>query len=55
MAVWGYSCIDNGGKRQFFKVTASSKIEAIKKGSTRAKKKAAGDITSWDCYLIHVM
>jgi hypothetical protein len=52
MAIWTYSCIDNGGKRQYFKIKAASKPEAIKKGSTRAKKNADGDVTSWDCYLI---
>ena len=52
MGEFYYSCLDNGGKRQCFKVKAYSKMEAIKKGRAKAEKKAAGDITNWDCKLI---
>lgn len=48
---WNFSCRDNGGKRQFFTVTASSKPEAIEKAMQKARKHAAGDITGWDCSL----
>ena len=51
MAKWNYSAIDNGGKHQYFTVTAKDKTEAIKKGHERAKKHAAGDITTWNCSL----
>ena len=37
---------------QFFKVKAGSKPEAIEKGFKRARKGAAGDITSWECRLV---
>lgn len=52
MATWSYTCIDNGGKRQFLKIKANSKPEAIEKGFTRARKNASGDINNWDCKLI---
>ena len=52
MAKWLYSCIDNGGKRQNIKVNAADKPSAIEKGFQMAKKKAAGDIISWNCSLI---
>ena len=51
MAKWSFYAIDNGGKRQFFTVTASSKPEAIEKGITRAKKNAKGDLNNWECTL----
>lgn len=51
MAKWYFSCIDNGSKRQCFTVAASSKPDAIKKGMDRAKKHAAGDITTFNCSL----
>ena len=52
MAKWTFSCLDNGGYRQCFDVTAKSKPEAIDKGMVKAKKKAKGDIGSnWKCYL----
>ena len=51
MAKWYFSAHDNGGKFQSFTVTAGSKPEAIDKGLEKAKKKAAGDITTWNCSL----
>ena len=48
---WYFECMDNGGKRQFFTVTAKSKPDAIKKGMEKAKKAASGDVTSWSCRL----
>ena len=51
MAKWYFSARDNGGKFQTFTVTAASKLEAIDKGLQKAKKKAAGDITNWNCSL----
>lgn len=38
MAKWNFSCIDNGGKRQAFTVSASSKQEAEKKSIFKSKK-----------------
>lgn len=55
MGEFYYSCTDNGGKKQLFKVKACSKLEAIKKGRAKAEKKAAGDINIWDCKLIRVL
>lgn len=52
MAKWTFTATDNGRKHQVIKVTASNKVEAIKKGFDRAKAKAAGDIITWDCKLI---
>ena len=53
MAKWSFNCIDNGGKKQFFTVSAPDKITAIKKGMERAKKHASGDISpTWTCKLI---
>ena len=46
-----FSCIDNGGKHQVVKIKAVDKQEAIKKGFEKAMKKAAGDITDWECEL----
>lgn len=51
MAKWGFSCTDNGGKRQGFTVTAKDYHEAIKKAFERARKNAKGDIIHWDCHL----
>lgn len=49
-----FSCyfIDNGGKKQFFTVTAKSKPEAIEKAFKKAKKGAAGDFNNWEVKLI---
>lgn len=52
MAKWGFTYKDNGGKHQFFKVTAPDKTAAINKGTERAKKNAKGDCLFWDCKLI---
>lgn len=49
---FSFSCIDNGGKRQFFKVKAKDKQSAIEKGLKKARKNAAGDINNWDCTLV---
>ena len=47
-----FSCNDNGGKSQCFKVKASDKHEAIQKGFEKAKKNAKSDICpSWKCEL----
>lgn len=47
-----FTCTDNGGKHQTFKVKAADMQEAIRKGFKTAKKNAAGDINgSWDCHL----
>ena len=51
MAKWIFTAKDNGGKQQIIKVTAASKPEAIEKGFTKANRKAAGDITTWNCRL----
>lgn len=48
---WKFTARDNGGKRQVFTVTANSKPEAIEKGIKAAQKRAAGDLTGWDCAL----
>lgn len=52
MATWQFTARDNGGKFQTFKVKANNKPDAIKKGFEKARKNAAGNITSWDCKLI---
>lgn len=56
MAKWIFRCSDNGGKKQFFTVSAKDKPSAIEKGFKRARKYAAGDINSsdWECKLIRV-
>ena len=41
MAKWNFTALDNGGKHQYFTVTAANKTEAIKKGFEKAEKKAA--------------
>lgn len=46
-----FYCIDNAGKKQFFKVKAASKPQAIEKGMKKAKKNAAGNINNWECRL----
>lgn len=51
MYKWTFTAHDNGGKKQCFTVKANDKTSAIKKGMEKAKKNAAGDITSWDCKL----
>ena len=43
---------DNGGKRQYFTVSAPDKAAAIEKGMKRAKKAARGDCIAWRCTLI---
>ena len=48
---FNFTCRDNGGKYQYFMVSASSKDEAIHKAFKKANKAAAGSITSWDCRL----
>ena len=48
---WDFSCRDNGGKFQYFQVSANDKTTAIKKGFEKARKNSKGDITSWDCHL----
>lgn len=52
MATWSFYCSDNGGKKQYLKIKADSKTEAINKGFTKAKKQAKGDIYNWECKLI---
>ena len=53
MAKWSFSCSDNGGKKQFFTVTAPDKPTAIEKAFQKAKKNAKGDIyPHWECRLI---
>lgn len=54
MYKWTFTARDNGGKYQCFSVKAGSKAIAIEKGMERAKKHAAGDITTWDCKLCMV-
>ena len=52
MATWYFSCLDNGGYKQIFKVKANSKPEAIDKAMTKARKKAKGSIGyDWKCWL----
>ena len=51
MAIWTFTCNDNGGKYQCFDVTAKDKPTAIDKGLAKAKKKANGDIINWNCRL----
>lgn len=48
---WEFSCIDNGGKHQYFTVKAPDKSTAIKKAFNRAEKQSKGDIIKWDCKL----
>lgn len=51
MAKWSFSCNDNGGKKQFFVVSANNKTDAIQKAFKKARKNAAGDIITWNCTL----
>ena len=48
---WTFTCRDNGGKYQAFKISASDKTSAINKGIAKARKNASGDIITWDCKL----
>lgn len=52
MYKFGCVFIDNGGKKQFFKVSANDKAEAIEKAFKKAKKGAKGEFISWDVKLI---
>lgn len=52
MAKWSFVYFDNGGGKQFFKVTAKDKPTAIEKGHDRAAKKAKGNCTHWECRLL---
>lgn len=51
MAKWTFTARDNGGRFQVLTITAKDKPEAITKGHEKAKKKATGDIISWNCSL----
>ena len=51
MYTWYFTAGDNGGYFQRFKVKASNRQDAIRKGMERARKHAKGDITGWDCKL----
>lgn len=55
MAKWVFHCIDNGGKHQAIIVAANDKPTAIKLAFEKAKVKARGDITSWNCSLKSVL
>lgn len=50
-AEWIFTCFDNGGKRQYFTVSAPDKSTAAHKGLIRARRNAAGDVTRWECKL----
>ena len=50
-AKWDFYCIDNGGKKQFFTVSAPTKTDAIEKAFRKAQKAARGDIGAWECKL----
>lgn len=50
-----FSCIDNGGKRQSFTISANDKKTAIDKALAKARKNAKGDILpTWTCKLITI-
>jgi hypothetical protein len=49
---FSFCCIDNSGYKQFLKIKASSKPEAIEKGMKKAKANAKGDINNWECRLV---
>lgn len=49
---WQFSCIDNGGLHQYFKVKAPDKTKAIKKAFDKANRCAKGDIINWECKLV---
>lgn len=51
MAKWQFSYSTSDGKRGHLKVTANSKIDAIKKGMEHARKHAAGASINFDCKL----
>lgn len=51
MAKWDFTTRDNGGKFQYFVVSAPTKPDAITKGMEKAKRKADGDIITWNCKL----
>lgn len=51
MPRWNYTCHDNGGGSQSFSVAAKDHLSAVSKAEAKARKKAKGDITSWDCHL----
>lgn len=55
MAKWTFTARDNGGKFQCLTIKAASKPEAISAGLQKAKKHAAGDITSWNCTLQRIL
>lgn len=46
-----YFC-DNGGKKQFFTVSAKDKQSAIDKAFKKAKKCSKGNFNNWDVKLI---
>lgn len=47
---YDFHCVDNGGRRQHFTVTASGQLEAERKALAKARRHAAGDIGfSWKC------
>lgn len=49
---FSFRCVDNGGKRQAFTVSAPSKAAAIEKALKKAEKNAAGDICGrWELKL----
>lgn len=54
MAKWTFCCIDNSGKCQSLIVKANDKPTAIKLAFEKAKEKARGDITSWNCCIKQV-
>lgn len=45
---WQFSYSKLDGRKGNFKISATSKIEAIKKGMDRAKKDGE-TVTKWDC------
>lgn len=51
MAKWIFTYSRLDGYKGHIKVTASNKIDAIKKGMEHARK-AGEQITGWDCKLI---
>ena len=51
MAKWGFTCTDNGRKKQAFTVTAGNKQTAERKAFQKARKAAKGDIISWSLRL----
>ena len=53
MTKWTFSYSTSDGKRGHIKITASSKIDAIKKGMEHAQKHPhpAENVKSWACQL----